>query len=38
VDKAGKSFAIANDDGSIKIFNEDNGKLETTLKGHEDSV
>ena len=38
VDKAGKSFAIATDDGSIKIFNEDTTKLETTLKGHEDSV
>ena len=38
IDRSGKSIAIATDDGCVKIYNEEQSRLETTLKGHEDSV
>lgn len=31
-------IACADDEGVIKLFNDTTGKLELTLKGHEDSV
>ena len=37
-DRTGNSIAVGCDDGLIKIFNESTGKLDSTLKGHEDSV
>ena len=38
IDKSGKSIAVAGDDGVVKIYSEENGRLEASLKGHEDSV
>ena len=30
--------AVASDEGVVKLFNDQAGKLEHTLKGHEDAV
>lgn len=38
IDKSGVMIACADDEGNIKLFNDTTGKLEHTLKGHEDSV
>jgi len=35
IDKSGIMIAVANDDGLIKLFNDNISKLEATLKGHE---
>ena len=37
-DKSGVIIACADDEGNIKLYNETTGKLEHTLKGHEDAV
>ncbi len=37
-DKSGVIIACADDEGMIRLYNETTGKLEHTLKGHEDSV
>ena len=31
-------IAVASDDGLIKLINETTGKIENSLKGHEDAV
>jgi WD40 repeat protein len=38
IDKSGAIIAVANDEGQIRLFNDQTQKLEHTLKGHEDSV
>jgi len=38
IDKSGVMIATGNDEGLIKLFNDQTSKLEHTLKGHEDAV
>lgn len=37
IDRSGKNIAVGGDDGVVRVYGED-GKLEASLKGHEDSV
>lgn len=37
-DKSSTFLAVASDEGIVKLFNDSTGKLEHTLKGHEDAV
>lgn len=37
-DKSGVILAVACDDGVLRLYNENDGRLENQLKGHEDAI